>query len=207
MQTASNDTSEQTVAARLAEFLEGAFESVALTRREHFRQHPDRRPAHQDIASIIASYSNLNGLTAAGANLVPGPLGALTIVPELMIIIRNQIQMIYDIGVAQGKEVHLNGDLLLAIFYTVTGGGAIGLAAVKGGQLLVKRASLRIIQRIIIWLGGKITQRALRALLARWVPIAGSVAMGVWARQSTIQMGKKAADLLAREIVLEQFEE
>lgn len=41
MQTASNDTSEQTVAARLAEFLEGAFESVALTRREHFRQHPE----------------------------------------------------------------------------------------------------------------------------------------------------------------------
>lgn len=200
----SNDSQEQTIAMQVAEFLEGAFESVALTRREHFEQHPDRRPSHRDIASITASYANFNGVIAAGANLVPGPLGMLTIVPELTAIIRNQIQMIYDIGVANGKEAHLNGNLLLSIFYTVTGGGAIGLAAVKGGQLLVKRAQLRIIQRIIVWLGGKITQRALKALLARWVPIAGSVAMGIWARQSTVLMGRKAAELLAHEIVVEE---
>jgi hypothetical protein len=199
----SNDNQEQTIATQVAEFLEGAFESVALTRREHFEKQPDRRPSPQDIASIISSAANFNGVIAAGANMVPGPLGALTIVPELTAIIRNQIQMIYDIGVAHGKEAHLNGNLLLSIFYTVTGGGAISLATVKGGQLLLKRASLGVIQRIIIWLGGKITQRALKALLARWVPIAGSVAMGIWARQSTVSMGKKAAEFLAREIIVE----
>lgn len=194
---------ESAIAARIAEFLEHAFESVALTRREHFADHPERRPSPGQIDSIIASCANQNGLIAAGANLIPGPLGALTIVPELTIIIRNQIQMIYDLGVAQGKEAHLNGDMLLAIFYTVTGGGAISLAAVKGGQLLVRRASLRIIQRIIIWLGGKITQRVLKALLARWIPIVGSVAMGIWARQSTAAMGRKAAGLLGLDIVIE----
>lgn len=204
MDTDSNDIQEQTIATRIAEFLEGAFETVALTRREHFQQHADRRPSPQDVASIIASYANFNGVIATGANLVPGPLGALTIVPELTAVIRNQIQMIYDIGVALGKETHLTGDLLLSIFYTVTGGGAIGLAVVRGGRLLVKRASLRIIQRIVIWLGGKITQRALRALLARWVPIVGSAAMGIWTRQSTVSMGKQAAKLLAHEIIIEE---
>lgn len=204
MATESNDTKAQRIATQLAGFLESAFESVALTRREHFQKHPSRRPSPQDIASIISSYANFNGVIAAGASMVPGPLGALTIVPELTAIVRNQIQMIYDIGVAHGKEAHLNGNLLLSIFYTATGGGAISLATVKGGQLLLKRASLRIIQRIVVWLGGKITQRALKALLARWVPIAGSVAMGVWARQSTVSMGTQAAELLANEILVEE---
>lgn len=198
------ENQEQTLATRLGEFLESAFESVALTRREHFQHHPERRPPPGDINSIMTSYANMNGAIAAAANLIPGPFGALTILPELTGIIRNQIQMIYDIGVAQGREAHLNGDLLLSIFYTVTGGGAISLAAVKGGQLVVKRASLRVLQRIIVWLGGKITQRALKAFLARWVPIVGAGAMGLWARQSTIAMGRKAAELLSHDIVLEE---
>jgi uncharacterized protein (DUF697 family) len=66
--------------------------------------------------------------------------------------------------------------------------------------LLVKRASVRVIQRVIKWLGGKIAQRVLRALIAKWVPIIGAGAMAVWARQSTIGMGRQAAALLERDI-------
>jgi uncharacterized protein (DUF697 family) len=192
------------VAGKIAQYLEGAFDSVRLTRQEHFTKNPGKRPSRGDIDRIIASYANQNAVIAAAANLVPGPWGALTIVPEITLVIRNQIQMIYDLGVAYGQEAHLTRDTLLAVFATVMGGGAVSLAAVKGGQLIVKRASLRVIQQVIKWLGGKIAQRVLRAFLAKWVPIAGAAAMGIWARQSTRAMGKRAAELLEKEIVFEE---
>jgi uncharacterized protein (DUF697 family) len=202
-ETNGADDSGGALSRKLSEYLEGAFESVCLTRQQHFDMHPGKRPNHIDIDSIITSYANQNAAIAAAANLFPGPWGALTIAPEITFIIRNQIQMIYDIGVAHGKEAHLSSHTLLAIFSTVIGGGAIGVAAVRGGQLLVKRASLRVIQQVIKGLGGKVAQRVLRGLIARWIPIVGIGVMAVWARQSTKTMGRKASELLGKDIVEE----
>lgn len=192
---------KEALSEKVASYLEGAFSAVALTRRGHFKE--ARRPSKDEITGIIESYGNQNALIAGAANLIPGPFGALAILPEMTGIIRNQIQMVYDVGVAHGKEEHLDGNMLLAIFATVSGGGAISLVTVKGGQLLVKRASLQVIQKLIVWLGGKITQRALKAFLSKWVPFVGAAAMAVWARQSTIAMGRKASELLEKEIKIE----
>jgi uncharacterized protein (DUF697 family) len=195
-----DETTKSALGRRLTEYLERAFESVYLTRRDHFANNPSARPTQDQVDRIIKSYANQNALIAGGANLIPGPWGALTIVPEITLILRNQIQMMYDLGVARGQEAKLTPHALLALFSTSVGGGAISLATVKGGQLLIKRASLRVIQRIIRWLGGKIAQRVLRAFLAKWVPIVGAGAMAIWARQSTIAIGRKAGELLKHDL-------
>ena len=200
MSADAEDNIQNRLTKAICEALEGIFESTALTRRQHFEENPEKRPDYDDISSIIRSYSNQNFVIAGAANLVPGPWGALAIVPELTMIIRNQVQMIYDIGVAHGKEAHLNGNFLLGIFGLVMGGGTISLVTVKGGQLLVKRTSLRVIQRMILWLGGKITQRVLKQFIAKWLPVVGAAAMATWARQSTVYMGRKASELLAKDI-------
>jgi uncharacterized protein (DUF697 family) len=192
---------DSALSRRLAEYLEGAFAAVHLTRKQHFANNPGKRPSIHDVRAIIRTYANQNAVIAGSSNLVPGPWGALTIFPEITLIIRNQIQMIYDLGVAYGRDTQVTPGTLLAIFHAALGGGAISLASVQGGKLLVRRASLRVIQQIIKWLGGKITQRVLKAFLARWVPIIGAAAMALWARKSTVTMGERAADLLSREIV------
>ncbi len=88
----SNPDDERSVISRkLAQYLEGAFESVLLTRREHFAGGKSVRPSQGDIDGIIKSYANQNAVIAGAANLIPGPWGALTIVPEITLIIRNQI--------------------------------------------------------------------------------------------------------------------
>jgi uncharacterized protein (DUF697 family) len=145
----SDEDQDSALSRRLADYLEGAFESVRLTRQQHFKKNPKKRPNRGDVDGIITTYANQNALIAGAANLVPGPWGVLTIVPEITLVIRNQIQMIYDLGVAHGKEAHLSKETLLAIFYTVIGGGTVGLVTVRGGQLLVKRSSLGVIQQII----------------------------------------------------------
>lgn len=191
---------------QIAVALEGLFESVALTRQQHFTDNPTKRPSAEDITSIVKSYSNQNAIITGSANLVPGPWGMLITVPELTVVIRNQIQMVYDIGVANGKEAHLDATLLLGIFSTVMGGGTISLVTVRGSQLLVKKASVRVIQKIIFALGGKISQKLLKRFIAKWLPLAGAAAMAVWARQSTVKMGEKAAEMLAMDIVDSQEE-
>ena len=125
----------------------------------------------------------------------------LATLPELVAIIRNQIQMIYDLGVAHGKESNLNATLLLGLFSTVMGEGTIGLVAIKGKQLLVKKASVQVIQKVVFWLGGTISQKLLKRFIAKWLPVVGAAAMAIWARQSTINMGKKASEMLAMDIV------
>jgi ABC-type Fe3+-siderophore transport system permease subunit len=177
------------------------FESVALTRKQHFIENPTKRPSQQDIDSIVKGYANQNAVIAGAAHLIPGPWGMLATIPEMVAVIRNQIQMIYDLGVAHGKEANLSSDLLLGIFSTVLGGGAIGLVTVKGSQLLIKKASLQVLQKIIFWLGGSISQKLLRRFVAKWLPIVGVAAMVLWSRQSTIEMGEKASKMLAMSIV------
>jgi ABC-type Fe3+-siderophore transport system permease subunit len=188
-------------ATKFANALEGMFESVALTRKQHFIDNPTKRPSQQDIDSIVKRYANQNAVIAGAANLIPGPLGMLAALPELIAVIGNQIQMIYDLGVAHGKEANLSSELLLGIFSTVIGERTIGLVTVKGSQLLLKKASVQVLQKIVFWLGGSISQKLLKRFVAKWLPIVGVVAMVLWSRQSTIEMGEKASKMLAMTIV------
>lgn len=198
---------ESVISRKISSFLEDAFESVALTRRQYFSENAGKRPSAAEINGLSSSYANQNAIIAGAANLVPGPFGALAVVPEITLVIRNQIQMIYDIGVAHGKEAQLDSNLLLAIFGSIAGGGAISLLTVQGGKILVKRASLRVIQKIIIALGGKITQRALRSIIAKWLPVVGAAGMAYWARHTTNEIGKKASEILAHKEIIIDIEE
>lgn len=65
---------------------------------------------------------------------------------------------------------------------------------------------MRVIQKIIFWLGGNISQKLLKRFIAKWLPIAGAAAMAIWARQSTISMGEKASQMLAMDIVTSEEE-
>lgn len=83
---------------------------MANSRRQHFEANPASRPTKRDVGALIKHAANANAVIAGAANLVPGPWGALAVVPEITFVIRNQIQLIYDLGVAHGKEPHLNGE-------------------------------------------------------------------------------------------------
>lgn len=196
----SSKDQENVISQKISSFLEGAFESVALTRKEYFDKNPSKIPSRSEVESIITSYSNQNAVASGASGLIPGPAGALAVVPELTFVLRNQIQMIYDIGAAHGKTASLDASLLMAIFSTAAGSGAIGLMTVHGSKLLVRRASLRVMQRIVILLGGKITQQALKSLVAKWVPVVGAAGMAYWSRHTTKQIGDKAAELFKKDI-------
>ena len=191
---------------KISENLQGVFSDVIDDRTKYYHDNPNKKPSKRDIDGIISSYSNQNATISAGAGLVPGPWGMAAAVPEIILVLRNQIKMVYEIGVANGQEKVLKPEVLMYIVSSALGHAGAAFAAIQGSKLVVKRASLQVVQQFIKKLGGTITQKLLKSMASKWIPLAGAVAMGIWSKVSTNTIGKKANELFQSEIIYEDYE-
>lgn len=197
-----NVKTEKGLQAQLANKMMGLFDVVIADRSKHYNKHPDKIPEKDTVDKIIKSYSVTNATISGGVSLIPGPWGMAAAIPEIAVVIRNQLTMIYDIGMAYGKKEVLTKELLAGVLLTAMGAGAGTLLVMHGGKVLVKRATLRVFQRIILILAGKVTQQALKSMISKWLPVVGAAAMAVWSNYLTRQVGKKAVELFEQEIEL-----
>lgn len=193
-----------TLQSKLAEKMMGVFDLVVSDRSGHFAKHPEEIPDKKSVLSIINSYSITNAAISGGASLVPGPWGMIAVIPEIAVVIRNQLAMIYDIGMAYGKSKVLKKELLAGILITALGASAGSLLIMKGSKVLVKRVALRAFQKIIEFLAGKVLQQALKSAIGKWLPVVGAAALAVWSNYLTRQVGKKAIEIFEKEIVLSE---
>jgi uncharacterized tellurite resistance protein B-like protein len=193
-----------TIQNKLSEKMMGLFDLVVSDRSGHFAKHPEQIPDKKSVSSIINSYSVTNAAISGGASLVPGPWGMVAVIPEIAAVIRNQLAMIYDIGMAYGKNKVLNKELLAGILITAMGASAGSLLIMQGSKVLVKRVALRVFQKIIALLAGKITQQALKSVISKWLPGVGAAAMAVWSNYLTRQVGKKAIEIFEKEIEISE---
>jgi uncharacterized tellurite resistance protein B-like protein len=205
-QTAETKSASEAFQQKLSDGLMGLFELVISNRRGYYVQHPENIPTIESIGSIVDSYSTKNAVISGGFNLVPGPWGLVGIVPELTIIFRNQLMLIYDIGVAHGKQRVLTKELLAGVLLDAFGIGAGSLFVMQGSKLIVKRVSLRVFQRIVALLAGRVTQQALKSALSKWVPVLGAAAMAAWVHYMTKKIGQKATQIPSQEISLDNEE-
>jgi uncharacterized tellurite resistance protein B-like protein/uncharacterized protein (DUF697 family) len=210
--TKQNDTKAEgeskevanTIQSKLAEKMMGVFELVVSDRSGHFAKHPDKIPDKKSVPSIINSYSVTNAAISGGASLVPGPWGMIAVIPEIAVVIRNQLAMIYDVGMAYGKSKVLTKELLAGVLITALGASAGSLLIMQGSKVLVKRVALRAFQKIIAMLAGKVLQQALKSAIGKWLPVVGAAALAVWSNYLTRQVGKKAIEIFEKEIVLSE---
>lgn len=192
----------KTLQSKLADQMMGVFDLVVSDRSSHFTKHPDKIPDKKSVPSIINSYSVTNAAISGGASLVPGPWGMLAVIPEIAAVVRNQLAMIYDVGMAHGKSKVLTKELLAGVLLTALGSSAGTLLVMQGSKVLVKRVSLRAFQKLIVVLAGKITQQALKSAISKWLPVVGAAAMAAWSNYLTRQVGKKAVEIFEKEIVI-----
>jgi len=186
--------------AQLADKMMELFNVVISDRSKHYNQNPEKIPDKNSISVVIKSYSMTNAAISGGASLIPGPWGMAASIPEIVAVIRNQLVMIYDIGMAYGKKDVLTKELLAGVLLTAMGAGAGTLLVMHGGKVLIKRATLRVFQRIILILAGKVTQQLLKSMISKWLPVVGAAAMAVWSNYLTRQVGKKAVEIFEKEI-------
>ncbi|WP_094584424.1 TerB family tellurite resistance protein [Synechococcus sp. BO 8801] len=191
---------------KLSDGFMGLFELVISNRRGYYALHPDKIPTPESVGSLINSSSATNAAISGGFNLAPGPWGLVGIVPELTLIFRNQLMLIYDVGMAYGKSDVLTKELLAGVLLDAFGIGAGSLIVMQGSKLIVKRVSLRVFQRIVTLLAGKVTQQALKSALSKWVPVLGAAAMAAWVHYMTKKVGRKAVEILSKDVSVDQTE-
>ena len=163
------------------------------TRREE--THPGR------VARAIARRAAAKAAVTAGSLAVPpGPLGWLTIVPELVAVWKIQARMVSDLAGVYGRTATLTREHLLYCLFRHTAAQALRDLVVRVGQrLLVRRVSLEVIQRMTRTLGIRVAQRSIGSAVTRWVPIAGAVGVGAYAFYDTGQVAATAIALFEQD--------
>lgn len=189
----------QEISNKISQGIGDAFESVQASRDEYYSK--NQVPSKYEVGNIISKYSNINAGISGATGLVPGPLGMAAAIPEIISVIRNQMAMITDIARANGKKA--SNELMLEILFGAVGNMASGLVAVHAQKVIVKSASLKVLQSVIKTLGGRVTQQVLKSMAAKWIPLAGAAAMAAWSKYSTSKIGKKAQEIFEKEIIYE----
>ncbi|MBD2461608.1 hypothetical protein H6G89_11155 [Oscillatoria sp. FACHB-1407] len=192
--------SEEGLQEKLARKMIGLFESVVEERKKYYKNNPSKIPRLKDIQSIISGNANKNSAISGGLNIIPGPIGVAAAIPEILLVIRNQIVMIYDIGIAYGQEKALSKELLVAVFAYALGRGGLGVLIVQGGKVLVKQISARLFPKIVQIVAGRLAQRFVSSMVGKWLPVVGAAAMATWSNIATREIGRKAVELFEKKI-------
>lgn len=162
-----------------------------------------RTPA--EAARKAANAAAAKAATAAGTlALPPGPLGWLTILPEMTAVWKIQAQMVADIAALYGKSATLGREQMLYCLFKHAASQAVRDLVVRVGErMLVRRATLASLQAVAQRVGVKLTQRVLAKGVSRWIPIAGAVGVAAYAYYDTVQVAKAAIDIFERDIEVE----
>ena len=140
-------------------------------------------------------------LTAGSLALPPGPLGWLTLLPELTLIWKIQGQMVSDIAAAYGRHATLGREQMLWCLFRHTAAQAFRDLVVRmGDRLVFRRMSHGIAQRVARQVGATLTQRAIGEGISRWLPVVGALGVGAYAYYDTGQVAKTAIALFSGEM-------
>ncbi|MFC5436205.1 hypothetical protein ACFPME_06535 [Rhodanobacter umsongensis] len=144
-------------------------------------------------------------LTAGSLALPPGPLGWLTLLPELIAIWKIQGQMVSDIAAAYGRHATLEREQMMWCLFRHTAAQAFRDVVVQlGDRLVFRRMSYGIAQRVAKKIGIKLTQRTISKGISRWLPVIGALGVGAYAYYDTGQVASTAIAMFDGEIAMEE---
>ncbi|EIL93887.1 hypothetical protein [Rhodanobacter spathiphylli] len=144
-------------------------------------------------------------LTAGSLALPPGPLGWLTLLPELIAIWKIQGQMVSDIAAAYGRHASLGREQMMWCLFRHTAAQAFRDLVVRmGDRLIFRRMSWGVAQRVAKQIGVKFTQRTLSKGVSRWLPVVGALGVGAYAYYDTGQVAATAIEMFESEVTIEE---
>ena len=153
----------------------------------------------QELTRAAASNA---GAVAGALALPPGPLGLMTIIPDLIAVWNIQRQLVADIAACYGKSAELHRETMVYCLFRHAAAQVVRDLVVRAGtRLLLRQATVQTMERSLQRIGVAVSQRALGRGVARWLPIAGAVGVGAYAFYDTMQVGRTARELFESEVV------
>jgi hypothetical protein len=136
--------------------------------------------------------------------LPPGPLGMVTIVPDLVAIWQVPSQLVSDIAAVYGRSAGLTRESMLHCLFRHGSAALVRDVVVRAGdRWLVQRTGRVALQRILHRIGVRVSDQVLGRALSRWVPLLGAFGVGAYAYYDTSKVAANAIDLFSREVVVE----
>ena len=137
-------------------------------------------------------------LLSGSLALPPGPLGFMTLLPDLYLIWQTQRQMVADIFGVYGRSAELTRTHMLYCLFRHAASHVVRDVAVRGGQrLAIRQLSGSALRSALGGVGVSISQRLAGNAAGRWIPLAGAAAVGAYAYWDTMQVAKTAQRLLS----------
>lgn len=140
---------------------------------------------------------------AGGAAAIPGPFGLLTLLMDIVGVWKVQAQMVADIAASYGKTASLTREQMLYCLFKHTASQGLRDIVVRAGErFLVRRTSLRVLQKAAAVIGVKVTQKATGKVIARYAPVVGAMGVAAYAHYDTKKVAETAIALFEAEVVL-----
>jgi len=144
-------------------------------------------------------------LAAGSLALPPGPLGWLTLLPELIAIWKIQGQMVSDIAAAYGRHATLGREQMMWCLFRHTAAQAFRDLVVRvGDRLVFRQMSWKVAERVAKQVGIKLTQRTLGKGVSRWLPVIGALGVSAYAYYDTGQVASTAIEMFESEVAVEE---
>lgn len=164
-------------------------------------------PHARSLALLHKASTKAAGISGAAA-LVPGPLGMLTLIPDLLAIWSVQAQLVADIAAIHGKSGTLSKEQMIwCMFKHSMAHLGRDFVVQTGERFIVRRQTVQFIQKTVGKLGLKIAQRLLGKTMARYIPLIGAAAVARYAYVDTKQVGLAAMMLFSKEVIIQEVGE
>ena len=186
------------VADRVSDAIMNLISSVPFS-TEINSSNPDAR------AKLLArNAARVSASISGGAAMAPGPLGILTLFPDIVGVWRVQAQMVSDIAAAYGKTATLTRQHMVYCLFKHSAAQLLRDVIVREGErYLVLPVTLRMMRSLVSKIGIKVGERTFGKAVARYAPVVGAVGVGAYAYYDTKKVAETAIELFSSEVVLQ----
>jgi len=158
---------------------------------------PDMRAAEL-CETAARTTAKISGLAA----MAPGPLGLLTVLPDLISMWRIQSQLVSDVASVYGKTANLSKEHMLWCLFKHSAAQTFRDVAYRAGErYLIRPLSLKALQKLTTSIGVRLSERAVGKAVARFLPLVGAAGVAGYAYYDTKKVGAAAIDIFSREAV------
>ncbi|MGB4858245.1 MAG: hypothetical protein WBP11_02850 [Dokdonella sp.] len=143
--------------------------------------------------AIVDAAARKSALAAGSLSLPVGPLGWLTLIPELTLIWRIQAQMVTDIAAAFGRRMPVSREQMLYCLFRHTAAQAFRDIGVRMGERgVVQALTSHALRKLAGQVGIRLSKRTVVKGVARWVPLLGAAGVAAYAWYDSRRVGATA---------------
>jgi hypothetical protein len=154
-------------------------------------------------ARAIAKVAAIKAATVSGSlSLPPGPVGWLTVIPDLTMVWKIQSQMVADIAGAFGKQSYLGQEqMVYCLFRHAAAHTVRGLVVRAGERILIEKAPAHAAAVVLRKIGAPVARRIAARGMSRWLPVVGAVGVAGYAYYDTKRVADTTIELFRSEFV------